>query len=130
MLVKLQNPIYAPTPTCQMCSAVALFLALPAPNSSTKLPFQEVLKVKRNLLAVTILAAFLVGCAASAMRFGAPVPATAQGANTHIRPNVVTGPCYKPGGTDCASTYHFVHGSTTLSTDGACSAGSQCGFTG
>ncbi len=85
--------------------------------------------MKRSLLVVTIFGAFLVGCAASAMHFAAPMTAEAQNTNRHVRPDSVTGPCYKPGGTDCAATYHFVHGQVTLDTYNSCATGDQCGFT-
>lgn len=86
--------------------------------------------VNRKLLTLSILAALMVGCAASAMHMTDPIPAGAQAARAGLKPNTVTPPCYKPGGTDCASTFHFVHGQITLNTYAACANGNQCGFTG
>ena len=85
--------------------------------------------MKRSTLAVAILAAFLVGCAASAMRFTDPVPVAAQSGAARMHPNVVTGPCYKPTGADCTSTYHFVHGNTSLTVQSDCDTGVGCTFT-
>jgi hypothetical protein len=86
--------------------------------------------MKRRFLTVAVLTAFLVGCAASAMHYGPPAAAVAQNAGGHAHSDTVTGPCYKPTGGDCASTYHFVHGQITLTTGtAACAVNSQCGFT-
>ncbi len=84
--------------------------------------------MKRYTLALGILAAFLVGCAASALHVTDPTPTLAQ-SHHQVHPNTVTGPCFKPAGTDCASTYHFVHGNTTLTTGPACATGVGCTFT-
>jgi hypothetical protein len=72
-------------------------------------------------LSLGIFMAILVGCAASAMRLGTPLPATASKATASNTVHVatVTGPCYKPAGGDCASTYHEVWGQVTFET-GAC----------
>jgi hypothetical protein len=86
--------------------------------------------MRRRFLSLFIFAALLVGCAASAMHYGPPATAVAQNSGAHVHPNTVTGPCYKPTGGDCASTYHVVHGQIVLNTSAACSTGSGCGFTG
>ncbi len=85
--------------------------------------------MNRSVFTLGILAAFLVGCAASAMHFTDPVPVAAQSGPAKVHPNVVTGPCYKPTGDDCTTTYHVVHGNTTLSVQYDCDTGIGCTFT-
>jgi hypothetical protein len=62
------------------------------------------------------------------MHYGPPSTAIAQNAAGHVHPDQVTGPCYKPTGVDCTSTYHFVHGGTSLSLAGDCPNLNQCIF--
>jgi hypothetical protein len=85
--------------------------------------------MNRSIVTVGILAAFLVGCAASAMRFTDPIPVAAQSGAAKVHPNVVTGPCYKPTGADCVTTYHFVHGTASLTVATNCNSGVGCTFT-
>lgn len=85
--------------------------------------------MQRSIIILGILAAFLVGCAASAMHFTDPVSASAHSGAHAVRPDIVVGPCYKPNGDDCASTYHFVHGNTTLTVQFDCPSGIGCTFT-
>jgi hypothetical protein len=70
--------------------------------------------MKRSILTFAVLAAFLVGCAASAMHFAQPEPAVASKVVHVAKPAVVTGPCYKPNGNNCAATYHIVWGTVSF----------------
>jgi hypothetical protein len=84
--------------------------------------------MKRQLFTIAIFAALLVGCAASAMRLGAPQTVDASMGQSRVKPMVVTGPCYKSGGSNCATTYHFVHDVTaqTVTNTGGCAPGDGC----
>lgn len=86
-------------------------------------------KMKRRFFTLAIFAALLVGCAASAMRFGPPQTANASIGQSHVKPLTVTGPCYKSGGGDCSTTFHFVHDSATLTVASDCGTGVGCTFT-
>lgn len=81
--------------------------------------------MSRYLFSVAILAAFLIGCAASAMHFGQPVPAVASKAVHVAKPAVVTGPCYKPNGNDCADGYHVVFGTVSFTLNN-CASLTKC----
>lgn len=82
--------------------------------------------MKRRLFTIAIFAALLVGCAASAMRFGAPQTVDASLNQSHVKPTVVTGPCYKSNGNNCATSFHFVHDVQLEQVAGACTNGSSC----
>lgn len=84
--------------------------------------------MKRRLFTIAISAALLVGCAASAMHFGAPQPVDASLGQSRVKPTVVTGPCYKHNSNDCATTFHFVHdiSEQTVVNVGGCANGSGC----
>jgi hypothetical protein len=79
----------------------------------------------RQLFTIAIFAAVLVGCAASAMHFGAPTAVDASISQSPVKPNTVTGPCYKASGSDCQSTFHFVH-DTQLESVQHGTTGSNC----
>src|SRR5689334_14173906 len=81
--------------------------------------------MNRYLSSIALLAAFLVGCATSAMRLAPPAPVSAA---SRAHPLVVTGPCYKHNSNDCATTYHFVHDTASISLDNDCTTGSGCPF--
>jgi hypothetical protein len=82
--------------------------------------------MKRQGFTFAILAALLVGCAASAMRFGPPQTAEASLHQSGVKQDVVTGPCYKQNGNNCATTFHFVHDVQLEEVDGTCTNGSSC----
>lgn len=62
------------------------------------------------------------------MRFGAPESVDASLTPAHLKPNVVTGPCYKVNGSNCASSFHFVHDVQVeeVQNAGGCAEGSSC----
>jgi|SRR5579883_189387 len=83
--------------------------------------------MNRQRLTMGLFAALLVGCAASAMRFGAPDSASASIQNqSHVKPDTTTVVCYKPGGGDCVSSYHEVHGLASVELYGPCYNGQGC----
>jgi hypothetical protein len=82
--------------------------------------------MKHRVFTIAILAALLVGCAASAMRFGAPQTVDASLDQSHVKQNVVTGPCYKAGGGNCASSFHFVHDNQLEYVATGCTNGTSC----
>jgi hypothetical protein len=65
--------------------------------------------MKRQPFTIAIFAALLLGCAASAMPLGAPRTVDASMGQSHAKPIVVTGPCYRSGGSNCPTDFHFVH---------------------
>jgi hypothetical protein len=71
--------------------------------------------MRRRWFTTAAFVAVLVGCAASAMRTGGPLPAGASNATTHVR-GLTDAKCYYANGTDCASTYHVVWGQVTFLT--------------
>lgn len=85
--------------------------------------------MKRRFFTLAIFAALLVGCAASAMRFGPPQTVDASLGQSRVKPLTVTGPCFKSSGSDCATTFHFVHDSATLTVASDCDTGVGCTFT-
>jgi hypothetical protein len=127
------------TPTCHhvtmfLCGQLSLVTPV-RPTQPVSSP-QNYLRrsdkeMQRRLFTLSIFAALLVGCAASAMRFGAPQTVDASLSQSRVKPDVVTGPCYKGNGHDCASTFHFVHDVQLEEVDnpGGCTNGSSCTLT-